>query len=221
MNPKVSSTAHFLTIGGFPKPFQDCYQSFVNRHPTWTTILWAEKDVDRLLKKHNELEYFNSLTSFISKYNFAKYLILAENGGWYVDLDISWSRGRGLDDLMKVKLAYRRSIPPEKRIHEPYPEIFIPVRTLPRQKEVNLRMNDDCLLFTNPGHFFDLIEFAKARSLLKSTDLTIPYEPFGPRAISEWIHKRTDLKRIYMFEDEIQVKGIYCDHANSKSWIFS
>ena len=211
MNPNVSSTAHFLTIGGFPKPYQESYQSFVTNHPTWKTVLWAEKDVDRLLKKHNELEYFNSLTSFIGKYNLAKYLILADQGGWYVDLDITWKRS--LDDLMLDKLNFLGP--------SPLPEVYIPVRILPRQKGVNLKMNDDCLLFSNPNHFFDLIQFCKDRAKRDDVDLSIPYEPLGPRAISEWIHKRKDLERIYMFEDEIQINGRYCHHANSKGWIFS
>jgi len=219
MDRRVSSTAHFITIGGFPKPFQDSYQSFAEKHPTWTTILWTAKDVDRLLRKHKQIEYFNSLTSFIAKYNFAKYSILAEHGGWYVDLDITWKKS--LDELIQDKMQFRRAKPWAVGTKQREPEVFIPVRILPRQEEVDEKMNDDCLLFSNPGHFFDLIEFSKQRALSPDIDLSIPYEPFGPRSISEWINKRKDLERIYMYENEIQINGRYCDHANSKSWIFS
>ena len=212
----IETTAHFINIGGFTSLYRDCYQEFISKHPTWKTVLWTVKDVDRLVKERGEDKYFYSLNTFINRYNFAKYLILAVYGGWYVDLDVTWRRT--LDDLIKTKLAYRRSIPLEKRIKEPYPKLFVPVRSFPRQKEVNHKMNDDNILYAEKGVLFDLITFARNR---KDVDTSKEYEPFGPISLSMWLHSRDDLPRKYMYEDEIQKYGSYCRHLNSTGWKIS
>ena len=204
----IKTTAHFINIGGFTTQYLNSFQGFTAKHSTWDTILWTEKDIHKLVVKHNEQEYFYKLDTFINRYNFSKYLILAEYGGWYVDLDIIWKKS--LDELIRDKMALSM----ERR----FPEIFVPVRTFPRQKKVNLNMNDDNILYAEKGLLFDLINFAKNR---EDVDHSKKYEPFGPVSLSRWLYERHDLEKIYMFEDEIQENGTYCSHLNSTSWKIS
>lgn len=199
----IKTTAHFINIGGFTTQYLKSFQGFTSKHPTWDTVLWTEKDIDGLVRRHNESKYFYSLNTFINRYNFAKYLILAEYGGWYLDLDIEWVSN--LDKLIRDKIG----------IELETPDMFVPVRKFPLQRETNHKMNDDNILYAEQGILFDLLEFARNRN---DIDYSKKYEPFGPVSLSMWLHSRSDLSRKYLYEDEIQENGRYCKHLNSTSW---
>jgi len=200
--------AHFIffSLGGLPKEYNECYSSFIRRHPSYRTILWTPPDIEYFLKGEGKFEEFNKLSSFINKYNFVKYSILDKHGGWYVDLDIYWKRT--LDDLVKDKFQTNQT---------DAADIFVPVRSFPREKERDFKRNDDMLLYSEPGIFGELIEFAKNRT---DIDYSKKYEPFGPVSLSMWLDQ-CSYSRIYMFEDEIQEDGYYCDHKNNQGWKFS
>ena len=74
-----------------------------------------------------------------------------------------------------------------------------------------------CFYTLNLVYLGELIDFAKKRTDIDSTK---KYEPYGPVSLSMWLDK-CKYSRIYMFEDEIQQDGYYCDHKNSQSWKFS
>jgi hypothetical protein len=200
--------AHFIffSLGSLPKFYNDCYSSFVKKHPSYKTILWTPPDIEYFLRLEDKLEEFYELKTFINKYNFVKYSILDKYGGWYVDLDIIWNRT--LDELITDKF---------KKNNVTDVDLFIPVRSFPREKERDFKRNDDMLVYAKPGIFGELIEFAKNRT---DVDYSRKYEPFGPISLSMWLDQ-CSYSRIYMFEDEIQDNGYYCHHANKQGWKFS
>ena len=198
------SLAHFIWIGegGLPKLYQDCLTSFSIKHRGWKIKLWTEKDTRGIIV--NSKYDFNKYTSFINRYNFIKYHILAQEGGWFVDLDIVWKRS--IDEIYTDKLK-----------HITFPDLFIPVRQQPRQKEIDLKMNDDMLIYARKGIFYELLDFIDNR---EDIDVTRPYEPYGPVSLSKWIHGNS-YSKVYLFENEVQQNGYYCDHKNSQSWKFN
>ena len=200
--------AHFIffSLGSLPKFYNNCYSSFVKKHPSYRTILWTPPDIEYFLRLEDKLEEFYELKTFINKYNFVKYSILDKYGGWYVDLDIMWNRT--LDELITDKF---------KKNNVTDVDLFIPVRSFPREKQRDFKRNDDMLVYAKPGIFGELIEFAKNRT---DVDYSRKYEPFGPISLSMWLDQ-CSYSRIYMFEDEIQDNGYYCHHANKQGWKFS
>ena len=194
--------AHFIWVGeaGLPTLYQNCINSFQKKHPFWRIKLWLLKDVQTIIE--NSKYDFNKYDSFINRYNFIKYHVLAQEGGWFVDLDIEWKKS--IDQIYTDK------------IKDFFPDLFVPVRQHPRQKEIILKQNDDMLIYAKKGIFYDFLEFIDNR---QDIDTTLKYEPYGPISLSRWLHF-TDLKRIYLFEEEIQENGYYCDHKNKKSWNF-
>jgi len=197
----VTNLAHFIWISdtNIPAEYRDCLQSFYRLHPGWKVNIWFWKDVEPLIR--NSKYDFNKHTSFINRYNFIKYHILASQGGWFVDLDIRWKKS--LDQLMYDKCG-----------KDTYPDLFVPVRTLPRQKEIDLKCNDDMLIFSKPGLFHELLEHCFNRT---DYDISKKYEPLGPVSLSGWLHS-TNYSREYLYEWEIQENGSYCIHANRNSW---
>lgn len=193
--------AHFIYIGetGLPSFYQQCINSFYRKHPGWKIKLWTTRDANKILIERGYDPSVND--TFINRYNFVKYNILAEEGGWFVDLDIEWKRS--INEIYTDKLKNRN-----------FPELFVPVRSYPRQKIVDHKMNDDMLLYANKGTCKSLLEFIKTR---KDINLQSKYEPYGPISLSMWLHS-TDLDRVYLYEDEIQNNGYYCVHKNSLSW---
>ena len=194
--------AHFIWIGEAEMPllYQECLNSFYRKHHYWNVKLWTQKDVDRVVEKSPYIELFNKHTSFINRYNFIKYHILAEEGGWFIDLDIKWKRS-----INEIYTDFMRTA----RI----PQMFVPVRQFPFNA-VNEKMNDDMLIYADKGLLWDLIEYINKRT---DVDESKKYEPFGPVSLSQWLHQ-TDITREYLYENQIQNNGYYCQHLNGQSW---
>ena len=199
----VIELAHFLWISDETPPpvYQQCLNSFIRLHPYWKVKIWNKKDADRIIA---ESKYdFNKYHSFINRYNFIKYHILAKEGGWFVDMDIQWKLP--IDQIYTDKLK-----------NKPFPDLFVPVRSIPGIKTVDLKSNDDMLIFARPGIFNELLEFINSRT---DIDKSKKYEPYGPVSLSQWLHS-TEYTREYLYESEIQVNGYYCNHLNGQSWRF-
>lgn len=195
--------AHFIWIGetGLPPLYSRCIDSFAKKHPGWKIKLWLNRDVNKII---SESKYdFNKYTSFINRYNFIKYHILAREGGWFVDLDIEWKLS--IDQIYSDKLKNRA-----------FPDLFVPVRSYTIQSKIDTRANDDMLIYARQGLFFELLEFINNRD---DIDTSRKYEPYGPISLSQWIHS-SSYSKVFLYETEIQENGYYCDHKNSLSWKF-
>jgi hypothetical protein len=196
--------AHFIWIGedSMPPFYQDCLNSFYRKHPYWTVKLWLQKDVDKVIERSPYRDLFFKYDSFINKYNFVKYHILAEEGGWFVDLDIRWKRS-----INEIYTDFMRT--------SNLPQMFVPVRSFPFFPPQETT-NDDMLIYADKGLLWDLIEYISKRT---DIDESRKYEPFGPVSLSQWLHK-SNVTREYLYENQIQVNGYYCNHLNGQSWKF-
>lgn len=183
-----------------PDLYQKCYNTFYRKHPGWDIKLWLTQDVNRIVENSPYRDLFYKYDSFINKYNFVKYHILAEEGGWFVDLDIEWTRS--IEDIYRDFMRTAR-----------LPQMFVPVRQFPFSA-VNEKMNDDMLIYAEKGVLWDLLKYISKRT---DIDQSKKYEPFGPVSLSLWLHK-SDVTREYLYENQIQNNGYYCNHLNGQSW---
>ena len=219
MKTMSRDTAHFIWLGGeMPNIYQKGFNSFCFKHKTWNIRIWRNNDVEKIINeskyKHLFEKYGNK--SFINKYNFIKYHILAENGGWFVDLDIEWNKS--IDEMYTDTLRNRK-----------FPDMFVPVRTqarlnAPYQKHiVQNYSNDDCLIYAREGVMWGLLDYIQKRSDGEEKPYVgeEKYEPFGPISLSQWLYdNRGDIKTVLMYENQIQNNGYYCNHLNTKGWLY-
>lgn len=204
-NSSSLTTAHFIWIGEdfkLPSLYQKCLQTFYRLHIGWSIKIWRWKELKEIVSssKYN----FEKYNTFINRYNYLKYHILAKYGGWYVDFDIIWKKS--LDELIRDKTQNKK-----------IPQLFIPVRSFPNENNPSLIKNDDMLLFSEPNLFWELLDVCFTR---QDVSFDKKYEPIGPVSLSKWLHSAS-YSRIYMFENEIQENGYYCNHLNNKSWIIN
>jgi len=194
--------AHFIWVGeaAIPPLYQRCLNSFIEKHPYWKVKVWLQEDVDKLIERSPYRKLFNKYPSFINKYNFIKYHVLAEEGGWFVDLDIEWKLS--IDQIYTDTLRKRK-----------FPQMFVPVRSLP-MFPISNKANDDMLIYAPKGLMWKLLEHISKR---KDIDDSRKYEPFGPISLSQWLHTN-NIDCIFLYENQIQVDGYYCNHYNGQSW---
>ena len=90
------STIHHIFIDiGLAKTYRDnpiylkCVEENKKRHPEFTIKIWDERMLDNLVKtKYKKyLTFWNNFPNPFWKIDFGRYLILASEGGIYVDMD--------------------------------------------------------------------------------------------------------------------------------------
>ena len=69
-------------------------------------------------------------------------------------------------------------------------------------------------LYMQKGLLWNLIEYISQR---EDIDESKKYEPFGPISLSRWIHKM-EIDPVFLYENQIQNNGYYCNHMNGQSW---
>lgn len=210
--------AHFIWIGdSMPEVYQRGFNSFCFKHKTWNIRIWRNNDVEKIINESKYKLLFEKYgnKSFINKYNFIKYHILAEHGGWFVDLDINWKKS--IDELYTDTLRNRN-----------FPDAIVPVRNhvrlnAPYQKHlVQNSSHDDNLIYMRKGVMWGLLDYIQKRNDGEEKPYVgeEKYEPFGPISLSQWLHdNRGNIDQLYMFENQIQNDGYYCDHLNVRGWI--
>lgn len=101
--PKIIHQIWFQGFDAIPPNLLDYHNSWKENNPTYTFKLWDEKSINELmnntkLKWINET--YNSFDLMIQKIDFAKYVILYEYGGIYLDLDIKCLKP--IDNLLSL-----------------------------------------------------------------------------------------------------------------------
>ena len=73
-----------------PKHYQKNSKSWLNIHTDWEYKLWLDSDIKIFIKdKYPQyLTLYNNFKHKIQRVDFAKYLIIFEYGGLYVDMDV-------------------------------------------------------------------------------------------------------------------------------------
>ncbi len=89
MIPKI---LHFMWLDkqnpyqrGYPDKYKKNVEDWIAMNPSWRVIMWNWEDVEREFPEW--METINSIPIWISKCDFARFLILYKMGGVYVDLD--------------------------------------------------------------------------------------------------------------------------------------
>lgn len=84
---KIPKIFHQIWLGSkFPEKYQSYRQSFIEKHPDWTFILWTEKEIALLELEKKEL--YDLSTNYGEKSDIARYEILYQFGGIYIDCDL-------------------------------------------------------------------------------------------------------------------------------------
>ena len=99
-----------------PARAKDLIQSIIKKHPNWEYWLWTEKDKNCYVKTyHPELwSIWTSYNAVITRADAMRYIILADIGGFYLDLDI---------DCLKPLDAWRY-VAPCLILHNGYETVF-------------------------------------------------------------------------------------------------
>jgi mannosyltransferase OCH1-like enzyme len=75
-----------------PPQWQQTILRFQELHPTYTVKVWNKSDIRDLLSKTPQyLNTYDSLDDEISKLDYARYVILYNYGGYYFDLDVTFT----------------------------------------------------------------------------------------------------------------------------------
>lgn len=84
---KIPKIIHQIWAGPNPIPsiYKTWQKTWVDKHPDWKYILWTDKEISTL-KLHNEALY-NKTTDYREKADLARYEILYNYGGIYIDMD--------------------------------------------------------------------------------------------------------------------------------------
>lgn len=98
---QIPRKIHYCWFGGKEKPesVEKCISSWQRYCPDYEIIEWNEKNVDIQNSDFMKVAYENKKWAFVSDY--ARYKILFENGGIYLDTDVEIIKN--LDDLLDNK----------------------------------------------------------------------------------------------------------------------
>ena len=99
MNKKIPKVIHYCWFGGNPLPSlaQKCINSWKEHCPDYEIIEWNENNFDVTCCDYVREAYEAKKWAFVSDY--ARYKILYENGGVYLDTDVELLKS--LDDLIE------------------------------------------------------------------------------------------------------------------------
>jgi mannosyltransferase OCH1-like enzyme len=101
-NKKIPKIIHQIWIGPnkCPDVWLDTWRNdYVKKYPDWEYILWIDEDIDKLNMINRDL--YNMETSYAGKADIARYEILYQYGGVYIDADSIHINDKKLDNLIE------------------------------------------------------------------------------------------------------------------------
>lgn len=106
MNNTIPKIIHQIWIGP-KKPPLWCIESwkinFCNKYTDWEYILWSEKEINNLNMINNDI--YNTETTLRGKSDIARYEILYQYGGVFLDADSFWiDNNKNLDYIINNEL---------------------------------------------------------------------------------------------------------------------
>lgn len=105
MIPKIIHQIWFQGQDQLPKKYDKNIQTIKSNHPNWTYKLWDDIQIRKIIPD-KYLDMYNSYQYMHQKIDFAKYVILYEIGGVYLDIDVVSVRplDKLLDDFKDKEL---------------------------------------------------------------------------------------------------------------------
>jgi len=96
--PKI---IHQLWIGhhNVPYKFIDTWKDYIDKNPSWQYKLWREEDIDGIDMQNREI--YDEEYGYCGKADIARYEILYQHGGIWIDADAVWLGDKSLDPLIE------------------------------------------------------------------------------------------------------------------------
>jgi inositol phosphorylceramide mannosyltransferase catalytic subunit len=96
---RIPHIIHQIWLGSpFPEKYREWQASWMHHHPDWEYRLWTEKEIDQLHMENRDL--YDASYNFGEKSDIARYEILYQFGGIYVDTDYECLQS--FDELTKA-----------------------------------------------------------------------------------------------------------------------
>lgn len=87
IEPRIPKIIHQIWLGStLPQQYRVWQQTWIHYHPDWTYILWTDADIEKLPLVNRKL--YDICKSYGAKADIARYEILYQFGGLYVDCDV-------------------------------------------------------------------------------------------------------------------------------------
>ena len=210
----MNLTVHYIWIGtDVPSKYLSNFQKCASLNPNYNFQIWKTDDCVKLLKEHDLLEYWSTL-SFICKCNLLKYLILNKFGGIYTDFDITWK-------VKFDKILYDFNFPGVDLL------LTIIDNNPIRVDGQLVQLYDDPFIVSKPNILGSCINFCKNRKDLKydgelykttKTLKTHTLEPIGPFGLTEWLFKHPT--KINAFNQSVLLdhNGYFGIHEQKGAW---
>jgi len=200
---------HTIWLGSeIPVRYYGNIDRFRSLNPGFQHTHWRQEDVNNIIKDYGLKNLYDSMPSFITKFNLAKYVVLDRFGGVFTDLDITWrvsfsqiAKDQGFDqaDLVLTHPA------PTKHYH------------------INNQLYyllDDPFMISRPNLFMKCINFRLTRTLRidPKTNTTHKAEPIGPFLLTEWIYAHNVRYRAFSQPGFLDKNGYYGYHEQLDLW---
>lgn len=90
MIPKIIHQIWFQGYDKLPKHLHDFHKSWKEMHPDYQIIVWDEISISQVVSTMNDdiIDMYHSYKKMIQKIDLAKYIILYNYGGIYIDMDV-------------------------------------------------------------------------------------------------------------------------------------
>jgi len=200
---------HTMWIGSeIPIRYHGNIDRFKALNPGFQHIHWAQNDIINILGNYNLIELYNSIPSFITKFNLAKYVILDKFGGVFTDLDIQWKKS--FIEIMNDQEFNHIDI-----------LLTHPVDTAHYYiNDSIVYLLDDPFIIARPNLFSQCLDFRFKRELRidPKTKAVHKAEPIGPFLLTEWIYANQIRYRAFSQTEFLGTNGLYGYHEQLDLW---
>ena len=220
-----------------PSSIKKTYDLFnsKNEQVGWKVKLWRSEDVESLMNKYKLLDLYNSYKLKIQKADLARYVIVYDQGGCYCDFDIESSYN--LNDIQNTHSSkHDLTLITELCYNDmPNKEQYCSTNKVVKfskfnNKTMGIRLRDknntnreeeshriaNYFLMSPPksNSLWRLIEMAKERSKLETTNQYDVLYTTGPALVSSYYDKLTDGEK-----EKINIlHNKYITHLESETW---
>ena len=125
MIPKI---IHFMWLDkknpyvrGFPDKYRTYLSGWVRMNPDWKVVVWNYEDIESEFPEY--MDTFNKIPEWISKCDFARFLVVMKYGGVYIDMD--FVPNRPFDDRVTDRSILLISEPREHVEFHKFPGLIL------------------------------------------------------------------------------------------------
>lgn len=217
---KIPKKIHQIWIGDMPDKHKKLIPNIIKNHPDWEYKLWSLEEIEKIPMINKSL--FNSLSNFGAKSDVARYEILYNEGGIYLDSDFFMVNN--FDDLLSNDFFSGVGHVPEPMLfnglfgcvkgHKLIHKILISLRDI--TIESNLSTND-IMSITGP-YFFSKIFFDYIKEVENEKIVVLPTPYFYPLPATERFNFTSGIDGKESFIKSFIRDETICIHLWFTSW---